>query len=303
MTPQPGATAAVCAPNLRHLQRGLQAYVLDERGGPDKDGRGDTDGASCEPGRPDAPGNPDAQAAIAAAIVDAPPLTIAERLGIYGHAYRARLIDALGDTYPVLHAVLGDEVFAALGAQFIGAHPSVHRSIRWYGRELSEFLGRTSPYAEQPILAEIALLEWTLSEVFDAKDAEPLERAQLCAIEPSAWDELRFGFHPSVRRLQLQWNTTPVWQAMSRDQPPPDPQRAESPIPWLLWRRDLQNYFRSMTGDEAAALDAALRGENFGGICAALTAWLPDEEIPLRAAGLLGAWADSGIIVDLQVRL
>jgi hypothetical protein len=286
--PRSGETAAACAPNLRRLQRGLQAYLLDEHGKPGT--HGGLDGH----------GEPDAYGAIAAAIVDAPPLAIAERLGIYGHAYRARLTDALDDTYPVLHAVLGDEVFAALAEEFIRAHPSVHRSIRWYGRELSEFLARTAPYAEQPILAEIALLEWTLSEVFDAKDAEPLQRAQLLAIEPSAWSELRFGFHPSVRRLHLQWNTTPVWQAMSRNEPPPDPQCAESPVPWLLWRRDLQNYFRSMTGDEAAALDAALRGENFGEICAALAAWLPDDEIPLRAAGLLGAWADSGIIVRLQ---
>jgi hypothetical protein len=52
-----------------------------------------------------------------------------------------------------------------------------------------------------------------------------------------------------------------------------------------------------MTADEEAALDSALRGENFGEICESLAGWLPDDEIPLRAASLLGTWADSGIIV------
>ena len=62
------------------------------------------------------------------------------RLGIYRNAYRVRLIDALDDTYSVLHKLLGDETFVALGEMFIAAHPSVHRSIRWYGRELADFL-------------------------------------------------------------------------------------------------------------------------------------------------------------------
>ena len=33
----------------------------------------------------------------------------------------------------------------------------------------------------------------------------------------------------------------------------------------------------------------------------ALAEWLPDAEIPLRAAGLLGSWADSGIIVGIRL--
>jgi len=237
---------------------------------------------------------------IAQAIVDAPPLPTLERLGIYRNAYQVRLIEALDDTYPVLHAVLGDEVFVAMGRAFVAVHPSVHRSIRWYGAELAEFLSENPPYAEQPILAELALLEWTLAEVFDSADADPKPRAVLSAIDPSAWSELRFEFHPSLRRLHLQWNTAAVWQAMSNQAAPPDPQCAEHAVPWLLWRQDLQNYFRSMPADEAAALDAALRGANFGEICAALAEWLTEDEIPLRAAGLLGIWADSGIIVGIN---
>src|SRR3984893_8547971 len=105
---------------LRQLQRDLQSHLLGEA------------------------------SSIVDAIVDAPPLPIPERLGIYRNAYRVRLIEALDDTYPVLHAVLGDEVFLALGEEFVAAHPSVHRSIRWYGGELAEFLGQISPYPAHP---------------------------------------------------------------------------------------------------------------------------------------------------------
>jgi hypothetical protein len=55
-----------------------------------------------------------------------------------------------------------------------------------------------------------------------------------------------------------------------------------------------------MTGVEAAALDAALRGRNFAEICEDLSASLPPDEIPAAAAGLLGTWADSGLIVGIS---
>ena len=268
--PLPPDAAGSPATRLRRLQQGLQSHLLGE------------------------------PSSIADAIADAPPLSVADRLGIYRNAYRVRLIEALDDTYPVLHAVLGDEVFVALGEEFVTAHPSVHRSIRWYGGELSEFLSQSPPYAGQPILAELALLEWTLAEVFDAADAEPRSRTALAAVDASAWSELQFEFHPSLRRLHLHWNTAAVWQAMRRDEAPPDPVCAEHPVPWLLWRQDLQNYFRSLTADEAAALDLGLSGGNFGEICEALAEWLPDDEIPPRAASLVGTWADSGIIVGIS---
>jgi Putative DNA-binding domain len=258
------------AKTLRELQLDLQHHLLGEENG------------------------------VTAGIVDAPPLPAADRLAIYRNAYQVRLIDALGDTYPILHALLGDEMFIALGTAFVAAQPSVYRSIRWYGRELKDFLGACPPYNEQPILAEVALLEWTLAEVFDATDAEPLSRAALSAVEPSAWGALKFEFHPSLRRLTLRWNTAAVWKAMSADETPPRPAAAESAVAWLLWRQNLQNYFRSMTTIESAALDAALQGRNFGEICEALIAWLPEDEIPPAAATLLGTWADSGIIVGIS---
>lgn len=237
--------------------------------------------------------------AVTAAIVDAPPLPAADRLAIYRNAYQVRLIDALHDTYPILHGLLGDEAWVALGEAYVAAHPSVFRSIRWYGGELADFLARCPPYGDEPILAEVALLEWTLAEVFDARDAEVLQRAALAAVDPAAWGALTFHFHPSLRRLEFSWNTAAVWKAMSRDETPPRPELAAAPAPWLLWRQNLQNYFRSMSGAESAALDSALRGRSFGEICEDLSALLPDDEIPAAAAGLLGTWADSGILVGI----
>jgi len=240
------------------------------------------------------------QSAIAGAIVDAPPLPIESRLGIYRHAYRARLIEALGEVYPALRRLLGDDVFESAGSSFIETHPSEHRSVRWYGGEFAELLAGSEPFAAQPWLSELARFEWLLAEVFDSADAGAIDRSALAAIDPGRWASLRFDFHPSVRRLTLSWNTVALWHSLSNEEEPATPARSAEPVHWLVWRQDLKNYFRSLDAAEVAALDAAASGATFTGICETLKAHLPEDEIPLRAATLLGTWTDSGIVGGLQ---
>ena len=86
---------------------------------------------------------------------------------------------------------------------------------------------------------------------------------------------------------------------MNANETPPRPVQSEAQVPWLLWRQNLQNHFRSVTAVESAALDSALRGRSFAMICEDLSALLPVDEIPAAAATLLGNWADSGIIVAI----
>jgi hypothetical protein len=238
--------------------------------------------------------------AIGAAIVEAPPLPVEARLGIYRRAYRTRLTEALDDTHPILHRILGDETFASMAELFIETHPSVHRSIRWYGSELADFLTEQAPFAAEPALAEIARFEWTLCAVFDAPDATPLDRAALSSVDPGVWAALRLRFHPSIRRLALRWNVVAVWQRMSEGEEPPAPEATSAPVPWLLWWQNFKNYFRSLDAAEDAALEAAVAGRPFGEICEELGAFLPEEEIPLRAATLLAGWLDSGIIIAIE---
>jgi hypothetical protein len=254
---------------LRQLQREMQRGLLGEESG------------------------------IEACIADTPPLAKEARLRIYRHAYAARLIEALRDHYPVLHQILGDEDFEALGAAFVRAHPSVHRSIRWYGREVAQFLRVEPPFAEQPILAEIAAFEWSLAEAFDSADESVLGRAALASVEPAEWGTLTFRFHASVRRLSFEWNTVAVWKALSAEESPPAPERSAEAVAWLIWRRDLENYFRSLEPVEFTALDAALEGHSFAQICGALALHLPEDEVPLRAASLIATWLDGGLLTGL----
>jgi hypothetical protein len=222
-----------------------------------------------------------------------------QRLGIYSNAYRVRLIDALSDAYPSLHTLLGDEGFQALGTAYIDARPSHHFSIRWFGDDLSAYLAGSADYGDIPVLAEMAAFEWALRGAFDAADTPTIGREDLQRIAPGDWAGLSFRLHPSVRRLNLSWNVPQLWNAIDQGAPPIKPERNDYPVGWVIWRRDLRTFFRSLDVDEAWALDVAGAGESFGDICAGLTEWVDELNAPQRAAALIGRWVDEALISEV----
>jgi hypothetical protein len=70
---------------------------------------------------------------------------------------------------------------------------------------------------------------------------------------------------------------------------------------WVAWRRDLTTQFRSVSSDEAAALDAMRAGGTVAAICECLAAQVAPEDAAARAAGLLRRWICDGMITDLSV--
>jgi len=106
------------------------------------------------------------------------------RLDIYYNAYRLRLAEALATDYEILKAYIGDEVFDAIVGDYIDAHPSVFRNVRWFGGHLADFLRGGPRYAGQPILADLARFEWTLGLAFDAADTAALRCEDVSAVPP-----------------------------------------------------------------------------------------------------------------------
>jgi len=236
---------------------------------------------------------------LEARVVGTARVPVATRLGIYAEAYRSRLTEALAHNYPVLAGLLGESDFGALASEYIAAHDSPFYSIRYYGDELATFLATREHYAAAPVLAELAQWEWAMTAVFDAADATPLAAETLARIPPTRWAQLRFRWHPSVRRLTLWWNVPQLWQALSEHRERPEMTLAASPREWLLWRENLTSYFRSLPRTEVSVLDAARSGWPFGELCTLLCEELGDNDAPAQAASLLRGWIAAGLIVGV----
>ena len=221
------------------------------------------------------------------------------RLGIYSGAYRLRLLEALDTDYPALRALAGDDEFEKLGYAFIESHPSPYYNMRWYGGELAEFLKTTPPYNEHPVLNEMAAFEWIMALAFDAPDDPVVTVEDMAKIPGDAWPALVFTPHASLQRLNLEWNVPSFWKAVDKKEAPEPPLKNEFPIGWVLWRRELNIYFRSMSVEEAWAMDAMRSGNTFAEICGGLCEWIDELQVAQHAAGMLKGWIAEGMIKEV----
>lgn len=219
----------------------------------------------------------------------------AERLAIYVNAYTARLAESLAATYPHVRQALGPTAFACLCARFAREHPSTFPSVRDYGEAFPAFLFEHHDGVEAAGLCELAEWDWACASAFDAADVACLTPTDLSLIAPERWPELRFSFHPSLRRLRLTTNAM-AWVRGSAAESARAWRREQS-VEWLVWRRELTVYFRPLETDEARVLDRARCGACFGEVCADLLDASDADAASLRAASLLRTWQDDQLLI------
>ena len=224
-------------------------------------------------------------------------VSVEQRLAVYGNAYGYRLIDALSENYPAVHTLMGDEDFYEMSYAYIEAYPSAHFSLRYFGHKLEKFLA--SYDKGLPIYTEMANFEWALRNAFDSKNSPTLTLVSLQEIPVERWGELQFKFHPSVSRVDLEWNTPELWSAIEEDAEPIPPEQLERSYAWLIWRKDLLNYYRSLDIDEAYTIDAAMQGASFASLCEGVCEWVDEEHAPARVAGFLSEWLNEKLLINI----
>lgn len=230
-------------------------------------------------------------------IVNDKKVGVKKRLGIYYDAYRLRIIDALSSTYPILKALLGDDLFEQAARSYIDSYPSTYRNMRWVGDKMAEHLRATLP--QYPIASEMASFEWGLSLAFDAEDAPILALHDLAAIAPENWADLRFQFHPSMQLFTFKWNVLRVWQALNLQEAPPRISQIDEPC--VVWRKDLNSHYRSLDLAEYAAIQFVIAGANFGEQCEKLQEGATEEAATdnqsiRQAAQYLSGWLNEGLM-------
>ncbi|GLR11378.1 hypothetical protein GCM10007907_01680 [Chitinimonas prasina] len=215
-------------------------------------------------------------------------------MAIYHHAYRARLLEVLADSYGKTEAYLGSELFQQLAARYIAAQPPRQRNLGRYGAGLADVLAQA--YPDNLELADLARLEWALRTVFDAADQASWDRQSMAGDDAEACLGQPAIVHPTVSLLPVRSNALAIWQAIDADEDVPEAERWPQPRQILVWRKGLQPHFRSI-GEAEAAFLMTLQQQGCS-IAELADAWggtpaLPD---PACLAAWLASWWDDALL-------
>lgn len=110
-------------------------------------------------------------------------LTAQERLSIYANAYYARLVECLGECFPVFKRAVGEEVFNGFAFEYLQRYPSRSYTLNRLDQHFARFLEETRPdrseegSAPQEVswpdfMIDLATLEWTIGQIFDGLGVE-----------------------------------------------------------------------------------------------------------------------------------
>jgi hypothetical protein len=243
----------------------------------------------------------DGDTAISVSITGATPEQVAERLAIYSNGYRWRLLEALGADYLLLQNFLGEDEFTKLGYAYLEVYPSQHFSVDLVGQHLAKFLAETKPYSDKPFLSELARFLWALNKTIDAADAPVLTAADLAALPQDSWPDMSLKFHPSLISLTCEWNVVAIWQALANEQKLPDIIKLAAPATVIVWRKEIQSYYKVLDQKEVSALQTLQQGQTFEAVCEGLLQWCAEDEVAQQAVNLLLRWINDGIVSELKI--
>jgi hypothetical protein len=163
-----------------------------------------------------------------------------ERLGIYQHAYWARLVDCMRELFPVLSATLERKAFDALAAGYLERYPPSSYTLNHLADRFGDFLTETRPAAPSSpdwpeFVVELARLEHAIDEVFDGPGIEDLPTLDLSGAfsQPAS---LRFAPAPCLRLLAFAFPVNDFYTAAGRGGSPRWPAAADSYL--AVTRRD-----------------------------------------------------------------
>ncbi len=189
-----------------------------------------------------------------------------EQLEIYREQFFFRHVDVLRDDFKALERLLGKDAFTALARAYLAAVPPSSFTLRDLGRGMVTFSKTVAPWSEDPLLAEIAMVEWAFVEAFDGPDASPFDPASVAGIPEEEWPNARLVLDPSLQRLAL-GHPAHDYRIDARKDGPAPPRPAPRPCYVVIGRGPTALTAWDVEREAYALLDELASGVALGDAC------------------------------------
>lgn len=279
-------------PGLATLERWMQEVVMHPGGA--------AAGVRAAPARRLLPA---AASRLESVVLPSKSLSSVERLEIYAYMYYARLLEILGDEYPVTRQLLGDEVFWKACRRFVERNPSRQRTLNHLSDRFPLFLSRHLPPGNRRGLAtDVARIERAMEDVHDEARALPLTAADFASIGAAEWNRVRLRLVPAIRMLELRYPANDYMNAVRAGRKPRVPRPRASHV--IVYRRDFRVFRRDQEPAQFRLLAALARGRTLEEAVRKSVSGRGAD--PDRLAATLGGWfrewAAAGIFGRLLLR-
>lgn len=224
------------------------------------------------------------------------------RLAIYRNAYRARIVEALRDSYPRTGRWVGEDAFRRAAVHHVIQYPPASWTLDAVGEGFCTTLGEL--FSNDPDVRELAWLEWAMHRCYLSADEGPLDvagfEAATAGCRDDDWAQLRLTFVAGTQVQPVRYRVDTLWRALAEAAPRPDAALAErtpeGASTCVVWRQGLTPVFTLVDALEGQALAMLLRGETYGEVCAALAREVSDTAAVSEAGAMLGRWIVEGMI-------
>jgi len=153
-------------------------------------------------------------AAAALAHLSAPRgVRAADRFEVHRRNRRHALVAALVARHPVSEALVGEDFFKALAAEYVRREPPRSAALLEYGAGFATFLDGFEPARTVSCLADVARVENAWHEAYHSREARPLVLGSLSASAPEELLALRFETHPATRLVSSPHPAGTLWNA------------------------------------------------------------------------------------------
>ena len=227
-------------------------------------------------------------------------------ISVYRGNYRSSVVEALKSTYEKTQRWVGEAAFQRAAAHHVITNPP----SSWTLDDAGSGFDRTCAelFKNDPEVAELAWLEWTMLEAFTAENIDPLDAAsfaeQSSQFGENEWANLRISFLPGASAREVDYDLRVIWNALGQEELERPHAHYDEAQSVLVWREGERSTFMMGSAEEARAFHAAQRGMPYAEICMLLAGENPNDEAAqdaaMRAGALLGRWLNEGLIASIN---
>ena len=222
-------------------------------------------------------------------------------MAVYRNNYRSALVEALRSTYERTARWVGEETFERAAAHHLITHPPSSWTIDDAGAGFASTCEEL--FRNDPEVAELAWLEWSMLEAFAQRDAAPLSPADFAEVTAhfgeEDWAGSKINFLPGSVARSASVDLKSLWTLLAVEEFERTPPTIGD-FGIIVWREGERPTFAMVNRDEAAAFRMMDDGASYAQVCEMLAANADSPEAfeaaAMQAGAMLGRWLGEGMI-------